>query len=444
MRGVPCYLIDLGDKVFDDVLSFQGEVSLWQVYNKRGGNDRTITALEKQFRELTGTCVANVLAGYEQGLRINTLPTFDAGRRSPAMLAARQVRIVSALSEMHETARTVSARGYELSRLVQFRKAAANRKPLELRSDRGGMLYAHEVVDRFEAAYGWMAHGEDAGEEMLVSVVMTTYNAEETVRWAVRSLLEQDHRLLELIIVDDVSTDATRDLLLQLRQSDDRIRLIFLPRNRGTYFAKNVGILHASGKVVTFQDADDWSHPARLRLQFWRLIKSGAVATRCSYVRHHARTNQLVKVNGRVESPGFITLMVWRELFERDGYFDCARRAADDELICRLLSLHGPDAVDTFMLPIYVALYSDQSLIADSSEYSAESGLRFCLSEDRESYKRAFIEWHQRLQQDAALKSAYTFPPRSIFIEKLPSLQAFDPAEIDDLASELGDVEVLG
>src|SRR5690606_5129592 len=136
---------------------------------------------------------------------------------------------------------------------------------------------------------------------------------------------------------------------------DPRIRLAFLKRNRGTYFAKNVGLYMARGKYVTFQDSDDWSHPARLRLQLWRLNCSGKLATRCNYVRHHARMNQLVKVNGRVESPGFITLMARRELFERYGYFDCSRRAADDELICRLQALHGPGAVDTFALPAYVA-----------------------------------------------------------------------------------------
>lgn len=443
IRGVPCYLIDLGDKVFDDAPSFQHEISLWDAYNKRGGNDRTVSVLENHFIDVIGNCIANTLTAFEKGLRMVTAPAFDACHKSPAMLSVRQVRMFSDSPETPYTTRAVSARSYELSRLVSSRLSVGLNQDKEPRNDRGGMLYAREVVDRFDDAYGWMARGVDAGEENLVSVIMTTYNAEDTVKWAVRSVLQQDHHRLELIIVDDLSTDGTRGILQRLRQSDNRIKLFFMQRNRGTYFAKNVGLLRARGTVVTFQDADDWSHPARVRLQLWRLVMSGAVATRCSYVRHHARLNQLVKVNGRVESPGFITLMAWRDVFERDGYFDCARRAADDELICRLQVLHGANAIDTFMLPAYVALYSDHSLIADSSQYSAANGLRFHPGEDRECYKQAYIEWHQRLREDTTLKSAYTFPPRSIFIKKRPSLRAFEPEEIDGLVCEASIEEIM-
>jgi hypothetical protein len=437
VRGVPCYLIDLNDQVLKSVASFEKEVSLWECYNKKDGNDRTIAVLEKHFQQTSGTSVSNVLNNYIQGLSMSSLPSFDTGRKYPAMLAARQVRVLNAMHGEPDDFRAVSALSYELTRLSFCRRLPVANSFIEPLSDRGGMLYAREAVDRFDDAYGWMARGADAGENQLVTVIMTTFNAKDTVEWAVRSVLSQDHRRLELIVVDDVSTDGTREILKKLRRSHPRIKLVFLKRNRGTYFAKNIGLRLAKGDVITFQDADDWSHPARVRLQLWRLMVSGAIATRCSYVRHHTSLNQLVKVNGRVESPGYITLMAHRDVFEEDGYFDCSRRAADDELICRLQALHGTDAVDTFMLPAYVALYSDQSLIADSSKYSAKEGLSFRLGEDREHYKQAYNAWHERLRETPNLKNAYAFPPKSIFIEKSPSLRAFEPEEIDSLPIEI-------
>ena len=443
MRGVPCYLISLNQNVLPTVPSSDSEVSLWEQYNKKDGNDRTIAVLENHFQETSGTSVSKVLNNYFQDLSMPALPSFDAGRKSPAMLAARQVRVMTAMLGSRDDFRAVSALSYELTRLILRGHAPSRKKFIEPRSDQGGMLYAREAVDRFNEAYGWMARSAEAGENQLVTVIMTTFNAENTVEWAVRSVLAQDHRRLELIVVDDVSTDGTRDLLINLRKSDYRIRLVFLKRNRGTYFAKNVGLRRAKGDIITFQDADDWSHPARVRLQLWRLIVSGAVATRCNYVRHHASLNQLVKVNGRVESPGYITLMARRDVFEHNGYFDCSRRAADDELLCRLQALHGTDAVDTFMLPAYVALYSEQSLISDSSEYSASEGLIFRLGEDRERYKQAYIAWHERMRESKNLKIAYEFPPKSIFIEKSPNLRAFDPEEIDSLSSEIDVEEVI-
>ncbi len=443
IRGVPCYLISLHENILANVPSFNNEVSLWEKYNKKGGNDRTIAVLEKHFRQLSAISVSKVLNTYFQSLNMPALPNFDACRMSPALLAARQVRVMTAMLGSRDYFRSVSALTYELTRLSLRRRIPSGKIIIEPCSEQGGMLYSRAAVDRFDEAYGWMARGAEAGENKLVTVIMTTFNAENTVEWAVRSLLAQDHHRLELIVVDDVSKDGTRDLLINLRKSDSRIRLVFLKRNRGTYFAKNVGLRLAKGDVITFQDADDWSHPARVRLQLWRLMVSGALATRCSYVRHHASLNQLVKVNGRVESPGYITLMARRDVFEQNGYFDCSRRAADDEFICRLQALQGTDAVDTFMLPAYVALYSEQSLIADSSEYSASEGLSFRLGEDRERYKQAYTAWHERMRESPNLKDAYEFPPKSIFIEKSPNLRAFDPEEIDGLSSEIDVKEVV-
>lgn len=443
LRGVPCYIINLNDQVLKSVPSFEKEKSLWEQYNKNGGNDRTIASLEKHFNQAFGMPVSNVLQIYEQGLCMVDTPSFDVARKSPAMLAARQVRVLNGMLDAHVKVRSLTASSYELIR-ISFRKPLSNpSRLLEPTCDRGGMLYAAEAVDSFDDAYGWMSRGVEAIDKQFVTVIMTTFNAKDTVEWSVRSVLAQDHYRLQLIIVDDMSTDGTRELLKELRKSDTRITLLFLTRNRGTYFAKNVGLQRATGDVITFQDADDWSHPARLRLQLWRLMVSGAVATRCSYVRHHASLNQLVKVNGRVESLGFITLMARRKVFEQDGYFDCSRRAADDEFICRLQALHGADAVDAFMLPAYVALYSEQSLISDSSEYSATEGLRFRLGEDRERYKQAYIAWHERLRKYPSLKSAYAFPPKNIFIEKLTSLRAFEPDEIDGLSNEINVMEVF-
>lgn len=440
IRGVPCYLIDLGDRVFDDVPSFENQVSLWEIYNKTGGNDRTVEYLEEHFLTRYGIDVSTVLDEYRQHMMQIHLPSLSESRGNPALLAARQVRILEHLKDL-ELANLV-ARSYELFRLDQRTvKYAGDKCPnIEPRSDRGGMLYSTMMVDSFDQIYGWMSHLETVAITPLVTVIMTTYNAQDSVSWSVRSVLSQDYPHLELIIIDDVSSDDTRNILRELCKEDSRIRLVFLKKNRGTYFAKNVGLRKARGEYVTFQDSDDWSHPARIRLQLWRLMRTGKLATRCNYVRHHSRLNQLVKVNGRVESPGFITLMARRDLFERFGYFDCARRAADDELICRLRALHGDGAVDTFSLPAYVALYSDQSLIADSSSYSATEGLQFVLGEDREHYKQAYIAWHERLKMDSVLVENYNFPPKSIFIDKRGSLKVFEDAELVDLVAEV-DVE---
>jgi glycosyltransferase involved in cell wall biosynthesis len=87
-----------------------------------------------------------------------------------------------------------------------------------------------------------------------VSIIMPCYNAEPYLREAVDSVLGQSYPNVELIVVDDGSTDRSLDLL---RAYGDRIKLLSQP-NQGPYPARNHGLAHASGEYVAFLDADDW------------------------------------------------------------------------------------------------------------------------------------------------------------------------------------------
>ncbi|OWK24292.1 hypothetical protein AJ87_24250 [Rhizobium yanglingense] len=106
----------------------------------------------------------------------------------------------------------------------------------------------------------------------LVSVIMTTYNVASYVRAAVRSILEQSYKNLELVIVDDLSTDETPGILKELERTDPRVRVVLKSTNDGTYVSKNIGILHSLGEIIALQDADDWSHPDRIAVSVSSLL----------------------------------------------------------------------------------------------------------------------------------------------------------------------------
>jgi len=94
------------------------------------------------------------------------------------------------------------------------------------------------------------------------SVVIPSYNRINVLPRAVASVLEQDVSDIELIIVDDDSTDATRDWLTTL--SDPRVTIILLPQRRGVSAARNIGINAARAPLVAFLDSDDSYLPHRL------------------------------------------------------------------------------------------------------------------------------------------------------------------------------------
>lgn len=98
-----------------------------------------------------------------------------------------------------------------------------------------------------------------------VSVVMSAYNSAEFLEACLDSVRRQSFTDFELIIVDDGSTDRTRDILLAYAARDDRIRLILKDSNEGLAVARNGCVDAARGRYVTFIDTDDLVHPDLLR-----------------------------------------------------------------------------------------------------------------------------------------------------------------------------------
>ena len=96
-----------------------------------------------------------------------------------------------------------------------------------------------------------------------VSVVMSVYNGQRYLRRAVESILAQEFRDFEFIIINDGSQDGSREILAEYAGRDPRIRLID-QENRGLTKALIRGCAEARGEYIARQDADDWSHPRRL------------------------------------------------------------------------------------------------------------------------------------------------------------------------------------
>jgi glycosyltransferase EpsE len=109
----------------------------------------------------------------------------------------------------------------------------------------------------------------------LVSVIMGVYNCERTVRASVESMLAQDYRELELVIVDDGSSDGTAEIVRGCAQKDGRIILLQNERNRGLARSLNRCIEAAAGQYLARMDGDDLSCPDRIGKQVRFLEEHG-------------------------------------------------------------------------------------------------------------------------------------------------------------------------
>jgi glycosyltransferase involved in cell wall biosynthesis len=258
---------------------------------------------------------------------------------------------------------------------------------------------------------------KDANPEVLVSVVMTAYNVADIISPTIEAILAQQHSNLELIVVDDASTDGTFQTILAFAERDARVRPYRMVENRGTYFAKNFGFCHARGEVVTTQDADDISLPTRLVEELNALLASKtAVAVTCDYLRR-GPDGSIILNRGMRQRLSFQALM-WKkkEVFERMGYFDSVRAAADDEFVNRLKLVFGGGCLIHLKRPLYEALDREGSLTNDPSHraiLTSDPDVKDAhLSSPRKAYVEFYREWHNEIRGGASPRMPFPLTRR--------------------------------
>lgn len=107
-----------------------------------------------------------------------------------------------------------------------------------------------------------------------VAVIIPVHNGERTVGRALASVLTQTHWDLEVIVVDDASTDGTADAVE--RVADDRVKLISLATNVGHSEARNIGMRAARSDFISYLDADDWWDPCFVSISLAQMVSTGA------------------------------------------------------------------------------------------------------------------------------------------------------------------------
>ncbi len=181
-----------------------------------------------------------------------------------------------------------------------------------------------------------------------VSVIMPVYNAEDVIHTALDSVLSQTWTDLEVLVVDDCSTDSTVSVVEEYVRRDPRVQLIKAEANGGPYVARNLALGAATGEFVTCHDTDDWSHPEKIERQVQHLLDNPLVIGNTS---QQARATADLKFYRRGK-PGFYifsnmsSFMFRREpVLEAVGYWDCVRFGADNEFIRRVKRVLGDESM---------------------------------------------------------------------------------------------------
>lgn len=292
---------------------------------------------------------------------------------------------------------------------------------------RGDWSQHTKYLSEFFGAQGlWAPRMEDPGERFslkrivphglpvtnegpLVTVVMTAFNSEAHIECAVRSVLAQTYRNLELFVVDDVSSDSTRAIISSLAAEDPRVKPIFRLENAGTYVAKNEAIAHCGGEFVTCHDSDDWWHPQHLEFHVARMLsESELVATKSGWVRANEDGFFVLKPWGSFSHQNPASAMFRRSVVEEIGYFDSVRTGADTEYWHRTISNYGASRVRYMPRTLTIGLHHEASLTTSGAAAFDDYGVNLT----RLAYCESWARWQaEQLRTEGEL--AMEFPLRS-------------------------------
>ena len=229
-----------------------------------------------------------------------------------------------------------------------------------------------------------------ADEKRNVSVVIPAFNASEHLSLAIESVLNQTHKVDEIVVVDDGSTDNTRDLIASYQAKG--VRYLW-QKNQGSACARNAGIEATNGRYIAFLDADDFWLPNKIKLQlelfdkssrlvlvsgdqiFWDVDRSFKKLRKFSRHRNMKSLRTRVVFENIVGNPSMI--MIARSALENSGLFDPTLRFGDDWDMWIRLAVIGD--IDFVPEPVSVYRWHKQSLSHRHRKECLASYRRICL-----------------------------------------------------------------
>lgn len=257
-----------------------------------------------------------------------------------------------------------------------------------------------------------------------ISFIVPSYNVEEYIERCVNSLLEQTIKNIEIICIDDASSDGTNNKLLELKKKDDRIKTIVHEKNVGQAISRNDGIMQAKGEYIAFVDADDYVDKAayekiydvacKKQVEICYFNYEDVYEEDVIYRKNGKILGEYNKVyNGEEILKEFIDnndffLFPWSALYKKDFikknklYFNSLRVGESGEFMLRCLNLANRVTVQHITAYYY---YQRRSSIMHSDEardellfgqiYQYITALRLSLKTDKNVGLDAFLNYQE-------------------------------------------------
>lgn len=137
----------------------------------------------------------------------------------------------------------------------------------------------------------------------LVSIIVPVYNGEKYIEKCIESINKQTYKEIEIIVINDGSTDKTKEILEEISMKQKNMTILNKKENKGTAICKNIGIQHSKGKYIFFVDSDDTITEDAINKMLNLLKKNNGDAIRTTYRFDY--NGKIVKGNEKIENIAF-------------------------------------------------------------------------------------------------------------------------------------------
>lgn len=208
--------------------------------------------------------------------------------------------------------------------------------------------------------------------EPLISIIIPTYNRAHIIEKSVRSVCAQTYQNIEILIIDDGSTDPTQEIISSI--ADSRIKYFYTSSNKGPSAARNYGIKEAKGELIAFHDSDDICYPDKLKILWKHYIDDGKTAGLIFHPYHlytpgkkprkvpviqdlealqKQNHNNIFSLLLNAPLIGTPTMMIPKKILEKVGGFNEQLQSLEDyELSLRIASLYPVLFVNEILLDV--------------------------------------------------------------------------------------------
>lgn len=279
----------------------------------------------------------------------------------------------------------------------------------------------------------------------LISVIVPVYNVEDYLEKSLSSLLIQTYRKLQVIIIDDGSTDNSGEICDYYGANDGRIEVYHI-QNAGVSNARNQGLNYAKGKYIYFFDPDDSLEPDAL-WTLYKQIKNGADLVECSYFKDFTNVKEeVIHQEKKISSQeairslllwdGYLTSFCWDKLYNKekigDIRFDSKLKIGEDNLFVfeYLLKCESVIVLDC---PLYNYLIRENSVIGNVYTEKKKDSVRAAGTIYEICSKRSMMHYEAKIHVGLASFFSYANLLNTVPYEKIKEFKSDCKFYIDSM-----------